>query len=42
VAEGPHTVEIRKAGYRPFVTQVQVRRGESTPLNVSLRAQEER
>jgi hypothetical protein len=42
VAEGPHTVEIRKAGYRPFVTQAQVRRGESTPLNVSLRAQEER
>jgi PEGA domain-containing protein len=41
VAEGPHTVEIRKAGYRPFVTEVQVRRGESTPLNVSLRAQEE-
>ena len=40
VAEGPHTVEIRKAGYRPFVTQVQVRRGESTPLNVSLRTQE--
>ena len=40
VSEGPHTVEIRKAGYRPFVTQVQVRRGESTPLNVSLRTQE--
>jgi hypothetical protein len=42
VAEGPHTVEIRKAGYRPYVTQVNVRRGESTPLNVSLRSQEER
>ena len=42
VAEGPHTVEIRKAGYRSFVTQVHVRRGESTPLNVSLRTQEDR
>jgi len=41
VAEGAHTIEIRKAGYRAFVTQVQIRRGESTPLNVSLRAQEQ-
>ncbi len=40
VPEGPHTIEVRKAGYRSFVTQVQVRGGESTPLNVSLRAQE--
>lgn len=37
VAEGSHTVEIRKAGYRTYVTQVDVRRGETTPLNVSLR-----
>ncbi len=42
VAEGPHTVEIRKSGYRTYVTQVQVRRGETTPVNVSLRAQEDR
>ena len=42
VAEGPHTVEIRKTGYRTYVTQVDVRRGESTPVNVSLRSQEER
>jgi PEGA domain-containing protein len=41
VAEGPHTVEIRKAGYRTYVTQVSVRRGESTPVNVSLRSQEQ-
>jgi len=41
VAEGPHTVEIRKAGYRTYVTQVPVRRGETTPVNVSLRTQEE-
>jgi hypothetical protein len=41
VAEGPHTIEIRKSGYRTYVTQVQVRRGETTPINVSLRTQEE-
>ena len=37
VAEGSHTVEIRKPGYRTYVTQVDVRRGQTTPLNVSLR-----
>jgi len=42
VAEGPHTVEISKSGYRTYVTEVQIRRGETFPLNVSLRAQEER
>jgi len=41
VAEGSHTVQISKAGYRTFVTDVQVRRGETSPLNVSLRTQEE-
>ena len=41
VAEGRHTVEIRKAGYRTYVTDAQVRRGDSTPLNVSLRSQTE-
>jgi hypothetical protein len=42
VAEGPHTIEIRKPGYRTYVTQVQVRRGDTMPVNVSLRSQEER
>jgi PEGA domain len=37
VAEGSHTIEIRKSGYRTYVTQVDVRRGQTTPLNVSLR-----
>jgi PEGA domain len=37
VAEGSHTVEIRKSGYRTYVTQVDIRRGTTTPLNVSLR-----
>jgi len=40
VAEGPHTIELRKTGYRSYVTRVEVRRGETTPLNVSLREQE--
>ena len=39
VAEGRHSVEIRKSGYVGYVTEVQVRRGETTPLNVSLRTQ---
>ena len=37
IAEGSHTVEIRKPGFRTYVTQVEVRRGETSPLNVSLR-----
>ena len=40
VAEGSHTVEIRKSGYRTYVTQVDVRRGQTTPLNVSLRGEQ--
>jgi hypothetical protein len=40
VAEGSHTVEIRKSGYRTYVTQVDVRRGQATPLNVSLRGEQ--
>jgi PEGA domain len=41
VAEGRHTIEIQKAGYRTYVTDVQVRSGETTTLNVSLRTQNE-
>ena len=41
LAEGSHTVEIRKPGYRTYVTQVEVRRGETTPLNVSLRSEQQ-
>jgi len=37
LAEGPHTVEIRKPGFRTYVTQVDVKRGETASLNVSLR-----
>jgi hypothetical protein len=41
VAEGRHTIEIQKAGYRGYVTEIDVRRGETTPVNVSLRSQEQ-
>lgn len=40
--EGRHTVEIRKDGYRTYVTEIDIRRGDTTPLNVSMRTQEER
>jgi hypothetical protein len=36
IAEGHHEVVVRKAGYETLVTQVEVRRGETTPLNVSI------
>jgi hypothetical protein len=34
--EGPHRVEVRKEGFAAFSTSVQIRRGETVPLNVSL------
>jgi hypothetical protein len=37
--EGPHTIQIQKAGYRTYLTQVEVRPGETTPLTVTLRNQ---
>jgi PEGA domain len=39
--EGRHTVEIQKSGFRSYVTDVQVRSGDTTSLNVSLRSQDE-
>jgi hypothetical protein len=41
LTEGSHTVEIRKQGFRTYVTQVDIRRGETTPLNVSLRGEQQ-
>ena len=38
---GHHTIQIQKPGYRTYVTDVEVHRGETTPLNVSLRSQNE-
>jgi hypothetical protein len=40
LAEGSHTIEIRKSGYRTYVTQVDIRGGETSPLNVSLRGEQ--
>jgi len=36
LSPGQHRIEVRKDGYRPFSTDVEIRAGESAPLNVSL------
>jgi hypothetical protein len=36
LAEGRHQLEVRKEGYQPFTSEVEVRRNESVPLNVNL------
>ena len=36
VIEGTHRIEIRKQGYKPYTSTVNLRRGETLPLNVSL------
>jgi hypothetical protein len=36
VPAGKHRVEISKPGFRPFASDIEVRDGETTPLNVSL------
>jgi PEGA domain len=36
VSEGHHRIEVTKDGYVAFTTEVDVQRGESLPLNVSL------
>jgi len=36
LSEGSHRIEVRKDGYQPFSTTVQVRRGETSPINVAL------
>src|SRR2546425_728037 len=41
VSEGTHHVEVRRAGYQSFSSDVQVRRGETVPLNVSLLARDQ-
>ena len=33
---GPHTIEVRKSGYRGYVTDVTVESGRTLPLNISL------
>jgi hypothetical protein len=36
LSDGKHRVEVRKEGFEKFSTDIQVRRGETTTLNVSL------
>lgn len=36
LADGPHSIEVRKNGFQTYSTTVQVRRGQSVRLNVSL------
>ena len=38
--EGTHQIEIRKDGFRPYSGSVSIRRGETSPLNVSLPQQD--
>jgi hypothetical protein len=42
LAAGRHRIEVQREGYRRFSTEVQVGPGETTPLNVSLSAEERR
>lgn len=36
VSEGAHRIEVQKDGYQKFSSEVQVHRGETVPVNVSL------
>jgi PEGA domain len=36
ISEGPHRVEIRRAGLEPYATTIYIRPGQTTTLNVSL------
>lgn len=37
VAEGRHLIEVERDGYEPFRREYDVRAGETTPINISLR-----
>jgi len=39
LSEGRHVIQVRKAGYVGYLTEVEVRRGETTTVNVNLRTQ---
>jgi len=39
VSEGEHTIQVRKQGYVGYLTSVRIRRGETLPLNITLRRQ---
>jgi len=39
LSEGQHSVQVRKPGYVGYLTEVEIRRGEMSTLNVALREQ---
>ena len=39
LSEGRHVVQVRKPGYVGYLTEVDVRRGETATVNVALRTQ---
>jgi len=39
LSPGRHNIQIRKAGYVGYLTDVQIRRGETTNLDVMLKPQ---
>jgi hypothetical protein len=41
VTEGSHRVEVKKDGFKTYTTEVNVRRGETTAINVSLSDREQ-
>jgi hypothetical protein len=40
--EGRHTIEVRKSGFRTYITDVDIHSGETTSVNISLRSEGER
>jgi hypothetical protein len=38
VSEGQHSIQVRKPGYVGYLTEVEIRRGEMSTLNIALRA----
>lgn len=39
LSEGRHVIQVRKSGYVGYLTEVEVRRGETTTVNINLRTQ---
>ena len=39
LSEGRHNIQIRKAGFVGYLTDVQIRRGDTTNLDVRLKTQ---
>jgi hypothetical protein len=39
VSEGRHVIQVRRAGYVGYLTEVEVRRGETRTVDIALRAQ---